>query len=130
ELLVGVEDLLVAPLEDPAATSEAGSAARSGADATTTGAPQAAAASGSSSEGTPLRTQQGRVLVLSTTSRPTALDSLLVGCLGRNEKLLVASPDADQREAFLVGRLIAEGAALGVEQVDRLVRYGSRGGIG
>ncbi|PNH11976.1 Fidgetin [Tetrabaena socialis] len=62
------------------------------------------------------------VVVLSTSSRPLALDDALASCLGRTDRLLALLPDSDAREALLVGQLAAEGADLGVEQVVRLAR--------
>ncbi|KAG2423940.1 hypothetical protein HXX76_014881 [Chlamydomonas incerta] len=62
-----------------------------------------------------------RLLVLATTSRPEALDEGLAARLGASACLLAGAPESDAREMFLVARLAAEGAALGVEQIDRLV---------
>ncbi|GIL74875.1 hypothetical protein Vretifemale_4751 [Volvox reticuliferus] len=66
-----------------------------------------------------------KVLVLTTTSRPMDLDPSLVASLGRTERILETLPGPEDRELYLVGRLAAEGAALGVMQVERLVRCGS-----
>ncbi|GLI69521.1 hypothetical protein VaNZ11_014161 [Volvox africanus] len=63
-----------------------------------------------------------KVLVLTTTSRPMDLDVSLASSLGRTERILETLPGPEDRELYLVARLAAEGAALGVTQVECLVR--------
>ncbi|KAG2434427.1 hypothetical protein HYH02_012257 [Chlamydomonas schloesseri] len=100
ELLVALDELLLQQQQERPATLGGSS---NGACRPATGAPSF------------------RLLVLATTSRPKVLDDGLALRLGANGCLLAAAPEADAREMFLVGRLAAEGAALGVEQIDRLV---------
>ncbi|KXZ56992.1 hypothetical protein GPECTOR_1g897 [Gonium pectorale] len=63
-----------------------------------------------------------KVLVASTSSRPSALDDVLATSLSRTKRLLTAPPDAYMREMYLVGRMVAEGAALDVRQVEHVVQ--------
>ncbi|KAG2483096.1 hypothetical protein HYH03_018034 [Edaphochlamys debaryana] len=78
--------------------------------------------SGSGSSGGGLRAGV-RVVVVATSSAPQALDEGLAACMGRSACLLAPLPDADARESLLLGRLLAAGAELGLEQLERLVRH-------
>ncbi|GIL48106.1 hypothetical protein Vafri_4803 [Volvox africanus] len=128
ELVVAVDELILQPssqLPSPGQSCTMAVGGRGGASP--------ASSSGRSPPAAEVRARTGgngngaskarfKVLVLTTTSRPMDLDVSLAAALGRTERILETLPGPEDRELYLVGRLAAEGAALGVTQVDCLVR--------